>query len=57
VDARALRVFYAVEAGCAGKLWTHRAAERARALADAVKDAERWRLAAGWTNPDDADQA
>lgn len=56
-DARALQTFYAGEADHAGETWTRRAVERSHALADAVKDAERWRRAAGWTNPDDADQA
>jgi hypothetical protein len=56
-EARALYGFYAREAAGTSGLWRRIAAERSQALVSAAEDAERWRRAAGWTEPDEADQA
>ena len=56
-EARALAVFYQREAcsqtrGASDECW-----RRANALENAVADASAWRRAAGWINPELADQA
>jgi hypothetical protein len=58
-NARMLSGFYALEAASpeAGDLWRRLAAQRSQALARAVEDAGRWRRAAGWIDPEAADQA
>jgi hypothetical protein len=57
--ARALARFYADEAAAAGNgaPWRHLAARRAGALLEAAREAALWRRAAGWTDPEAADQA
>jgi hypothetical protein len=51
--------FYVIEAASpeTGSRWRHLAAQRSQTLVLAVEDAGRWRRAAGWTDPDAADQA
>jgi hypothetical protein len=58
-EARTLATFYAFEANSpfTGAVWRRMADERARALERAATDAERWRRAAGWADPEAADQA
>ena len=58
-NARMLSGFYALEAASpeTGSRWRRLAAQRSQALTLAVEDAGRWRRAAGWTDPDAADQA
>jgi hypothetical protein len=58
-EARSLAAFYASEAGAlhTGAGWRRLAAERAQALALAAAAAEGWRRAAGWADPEAADQA
>lgn len=58
-NARTLSGFYALEAVSSGtgERWRRLAAQRSQALALAAEDAGRWRRAAGWTDPDVADQA
>ena len=58
-NARSLSGFYALEAASAGNAsrWSRLAAQRSQALALAVEHAGRWRRAAGWTDPEAADQA
>ena len=58
-EARSLADFYASEAGsgAASAVWRRVAAERAEALALAAAAAEGWRRAAGWADPEAADQA
>jgi hypothetical protein len=57
-NARRLSGFYALEAASPGTggRWRRLAAQRSQALALAVEDAGRWRRAAGWTDPEAADQ-
>jgi hypothetical protein len=58
-EVRSLAVFYAsvAKSPFAGATWRRLADERARALERAATDAERWRRAAGWADPEAADQA
>jgi hypothetical protein len=58
-EVRTLAVFYASEAKSpfASAVWRRLADDRARALKQAAAEAEGWRRAAGWTDPDVADQA
>jgi hypothetical protein len=56
-EAWALAAFYAAEATAPlnGAIWRRLAAERARALEFAGAEAQRWRRAAGWADPEAAD--
>jgi hypothetical protein len=54
-EARALAVFYAREAVGEGGARAGFCMTRSLTLARAAYDAERWRRAAGWTDPDLAD--
>lgn len=58
-DARGLAGFYALEAASpeTGGRWRRLAAQRSRVLTRAAEDAGRWRRAAGWSDPDVADQS
>ncbi len=58
-EVRSLAAFYAREAKSpfAGATWRRLAGARARALERAAAEAEGWRRAAGWTDPEAADQA
>jgi hypothetical protein len=61
VETERLAAFYAVEAQVAADAgaarWAALAADRALALAAAARATARWRRAAGWADPRDADEA
>jgi hypothetical protein len=55
-QARALALFYIAEAGMLTHERSHECWRRGRALENAVAAASAWRRAAGWADPDCADQ-